>query len=197
MVVAVELLAFSDIHNDWHALKALTRERADAFICAGDLTFSERELETAAEILSPVKDVLFIVPGNNELPEHLRELFPHAVHGRVAEFMGLRIGGIGGSPRTPWNTLFEWDEEYAYGLLEGLGEVDIFVAHAPPRGTGLARTASGVDAGSEAIRWYVEQYQPEYAVVGHIHERAGTVERVGKTVVFNPGPKGKLLRISP
>ena len=193
----MKILAFSDIHNDWHALKTLVQEGVDAYVCAGDITFSEKGMGTAVEILQPIKEFLFIVPGNNEAPEHLQELFPHVVHGKVAEYMGLKIGGIGGAPRTPWNTLFEWDEEYAYQLLEGLGGVDVFVAHAPPRGTGLASTSGGVDAGSEAVRWYVENYRPGYAVVGHIHERAGMVERVGETIVFNPGPRGKILEINP
>ncbi len=190
-------IAFTDIHNDWHALRSLVNEGADLYICAGDLTFSERGLATAAEILLPVREFLFIVPGNNEWPEHLREFFPHVVHGRVEEYNGIRIGGIGGAPRTPWNTLFEWDEEYAFKILEKLGETDVFIAHAPPKETKLARTINGDDVGSEAVRWYIEEHQPRYAVVGHIHERAGVVERIGETVVFNPGVRGKLFEISP
>ncbi len=190
-------LAFTDIHNDWHALRILVKEETDIYICAGDLTFAERGIKTAAEILLPIREEIFIVPGNNERPGTLEEFFPHAVHGRVEKIGDLRIGGIGGAPRTPWNTLFEWDEEDAYHLLERLGKTDVFVSHAPPKGTKLALTANGDDAGSEAVRWYIEEYQPRFAVVGHVHERAGVVERIGETLIFNPGLRGKMFQITP
>ncbi|HIP74091.1 MAG TPA: YfcE family phosphodiesterase [Euryarchaeota archaeon] len=192
----MRFLAFSDIHNDWQALRTLTKIEADAYICAGDLTVSGKDIDTAIEILQPVKDRLYIVPGNNELPEQLQKHFPNTVHGRVVEFEGLKIGGIGGSPKTPWDTPFEWDENCAYRLLAELGKVDVFISHAPPKGTKLARTSGGVDAGSEAVRWYIESYQPEFAVVGHVHERAGITINIGKTAVFNPGPKGRMVEIN-
>lgn len=191
----MRILAFSDIHNDWHTLRYLAAERANLYLCAGDLTYSERGIEKAANILSPINDRLFIVPGNNERPKTLEQLFPNAIHGRVIEFEGLRIGGFGGSKITPWNTPCEWEDDYAFKILEKLGETDIFIAHSPPSNTGLALTSAGIDVGSEAIRWYIEKYQPKYAVVGHVHERAGLVETIGKTVVLNPGPKGKLFEI--
>ncbi len=190
------ILAFTDIHNDWHTLRTIAREEADAYICAGDLTFAERGIETAKEILDPIKDVLYIVPGNNERPETLTKYFPHVVQGTAERVGELRIGGIGGSPRTPWHTVFEWDEDYAYRLLERMGEVHVFISHAPPAGTELAKTSSGTDAGSKAVRWYIEEYQPRFAVVGHVHERAGLVEHIGETIAFNPGPRGKLIEIN-
>lgn len=193
----MRMVAFSDIHGDWSALRNLVEGGSEFFVCAGDLTFDGKELSTAVDVLNPVKGRLFIIPGNNETPEEIQKYFPNAVHGKTLEIEGLKIGGLGGSLRTPWDTLFEWDEDYAYKILEGLGSVDVFVAHSPPKGTELARISQGIDVGSEAIRWYIEENQPEYAVVGHIHERAGVVENVGKTTVINPGKGGKTITINP
>ncbi len=187
------ILAFSDIHNDIHALRTIIQEPAEIYICAGDLTFAERGIETIAKILDPIKDRLVIVPGNNERPETIERIFPLSVHLRAVEIAGLRIGGIGGSPRTPFNTLHEWEEEWAKERLEELGPVDILVSHAPPNRTELSRTRAGIHAGSEAVRWYIERYQPELAIVGHVHEAAGKWIRMGKTLVVNPGPRGKLI----
>ncbi len=189
----VRVLAFSDIHNDWTTLRALLQEKADCYVCAGDLTYNEKGIKEAYEIMRQYLDRIYIVPGNNETPETIATLFPRHVHGRVLECMGLRIGGIGGTKKTPWHSAFDWDEEYAYSVLEKLGETDIFVSHCPPSGTTLAKTATGKDVGSDAIRWYIDTYQPEYAVVGHVHERAGVVEKIGKTVAINAGRKGKML----
>jgi Icc-related predicted phosphoesterase len=191
----MRVLAFSDIHNDWSRLRQLLSENADLYVVAGDLTYNERGITKAYEIMKPFLEKIYIVPGNNETVETIAALFPNHVHGRVLEYNGVKIGGIGGAPRTPWHSAFDWDEDYAYNLLEKLGPTDIFVSHAPPKESKTAITTSGHDVGSEAVRWYIDTYQPEYAVVGHVHERAGTVERIGKTVVFNPGPMGKLLVI--
>lgn len=189
----VRVLAFSDIHNDWTTLRALLQEEADCYICAGDLTYNEKGIKEAYEIMRPYLDKIYIVPGNNETPETIAALFPNYVHGRVLECEELRIGGIGGTKTTPWHSAFDWEEEYAYRILERLGETDIFVSHCPPAGTTLARTVDGRDVGSDAIRWYIDTYQPEYAVVAHVHERAGVVEKIGKTTAINAGRKGKLL----
>ncbi|NPA77216.1 MAG: hypothetical protein GXN93_05710 [Candidatus Diapherotrites archaeon] len=189
----IRILAFSDIHNDWTTLRTLLQENADCYVCAGDLTYNERGIRKAYEIMKHTLNRIYIVPGNNERPETIAALFPKHVHGRVLECRGLRIGGIGGTPRTPWHSAFDWDEDYAYKILETLGETDVFISHSPPKGTTLAKTADGKDVGSEAVRWYIDTYQPEYAIVGHVHERAGIVEKIGKTTAINAGRKGKII----
>lgn len=191
--MSLRILAFSDIHNDLHALRTIVEEPADIYVCAGDITFAERGIERIAEILKPIADRLVIVPGNNELPETIARIFPGNVHLRRIKMMGVRIGGIGGSPRTPFNTLFEWDEDWARSELKQLGPVDIFVSHAPPNRTELSLTRAGIHAGSEAVREYIERYQPRLAIVGHVHEAAGRWVKIGNTVVVNPGPRGKLI----
>ena len=106
------------------------------------------------------------------------------------------IGGIGGSPITPFGTVFEWEEEYAYEVLENLGYVDLFLSHTPPKGTRLALTRTGIDAGSEAVAWYIETFAPAVALVGHIHERAHRKEKIGGTLIYNPG-KGSIVSLNP
>ncbi len=181
------ILVFSDVHDDREVVKRLKDEKADLVIFAGDAG-SKEMVDLIAETLG---ERLLMVPGNNELPDWIPEEV--SVHGRVVERNGLRIGGLGGSLKTPFGTIFEWDEDYARSVLSSLGSVDILVSHTPPAGTVLARTRSGEDIGSYAVREYIEENKPSLVITGHVHERGGISIALGKTVIVNPGKRGAIL----
>ena len=47
----------------------------------------------------------------------------------------------------------------------------------------------------EYIRKFIEQFKPEVAICGHIHENSGKIDYIGKTKVINPGYKGKIISL--
>ena len=67
----------------------------------------------------------------------------------------------------------------------------VYVMHSPPFRTNLDRLFDGRWIGSQAIRAYVERYQPYLTLHGHIHESSeisGTYwDRIGETICINPG----------
>jgi Icc-related predicted phosphoesterase len=67
----------------------------------------------------------------------------------------------------------------------------VYVMHSPPFRTNLDRLFDGRWIGSQAIRAFVEKYQPYLTLHGHIHESSeisGTYwDRIGKTICLNPG----------
>lgn len=191
----MQVLAFSDIHGRWDILRSIVKKRADLYICLGDLTYGELGIEEASKILEPVFDRLLCVPGNNERPQTMQRYFPLVLHGNTWEYKGIRFGGIGGSPRTPFHTIHEWDEGDAETLLARMGRVDVLLSHTPPAGTHLSITRSGVDAGSKAIREYILSFKPKLVLCGHVHERAGEEDRLGDTRIINPGPWGKYVEL--
>lgn len=71
----------------------------------------------------------------------------------------------------------------------------IFLLHSPPRDTLCDVVQSRQHVGSRAIRAFLEQHQPPLALSGHIHESPQASgawrDRVGRTVVVNPGQFGK------
>ncbi len=190
----MKFLAFSDLHGDLRRAEVLLQTEADLYVAVGDIVNASRD-DLIAFFRVVGRRPFFMIPGNNELPEWIPNYFN--LHGERKTFMGITFGGLGGSPTTPFGTIFEWEEDYAYEVLEKLGYVDVLVSHTPPRGTQLAFTRTGTDAGSEAVLWYIEEYVPRVAVVGHIHEREGLTERIGGTIVFNPGRRGAIVDISP
>ncbi len=183
------LWAFSDTHGDLDALKKHLQRDADIILCAGDVTRMREEIEEVRALILG-KQGFFCVPGNNELPEDIPE--DVNIHGKTVNVDGYTVGGIGGSPGNVG--VFTWDEEYARRLLEAIGSVDILLSHAPPAGTRCSLSLFG-DLGSTAIREYVEDYQPKLVICGHVHERWGTEDRIGKTRVINVGPGGVEVRL--
>jgi Icc-related predicted phosphoesterase len=48
---------------------------------------------------------------------------------------------------------------------------------------------------SNAVRKAIEQFQPDIAICGHVHEAAGIEEKIGKTTVINVSRKEKIFEI--
>ncbi len=57
----------------------------------------------------------------------------------------------------------------------------------PPHGTAVDRLKSGVHVGSRSVREFLLARRPAVCLTGHIHEAVGS-DRVGSTLVLNPGP---------
>lgn len=75
----------------------------------------------------------------------------------------------------------------------------ILVAHAPPRGCGLATLWDGTDVGSLAVRRWIERHQPLLTLSGHIHEspdaesmlygKPAHSAMLGRTTCHQPGQR--------
>jgi len=191
----VRILVISDVHGRVGMVKRLVKEEShvDVVMIAGDITnFQGRE--AALRVLNPVlrrwPDSTVAVFGNcdgRDVPELLEELGISA-HGKHVDVGGLRVTGLGGSGWTPFNTVWEFDgstmiETLSSAYVDG----DVLLTHAPPYGTKVDRTFRGEHVGSRELRRFIELKQPPLVICGHIHEAAG-VDRIGDTVVINPGP---------
>ena len=191
----MRVAAISDIHGNVKAVKRfaeLLATEVDALLIAGDIThFSGAE--SARKILEPLLETgirIVAVHGNcdgRDVPELLEELGLSA-HDRRVELDGVGIVGIGGSNVTPFHTVWELSEEEIREILErNYREGDIILSHVPPYGTKADLTHSGLHVGSRSLREFIEERQPPLVVTGHIHE-ARSVDRVGETLIVNPGP---------
>ena len=194
MVRTLRILAAVDLHDRPEAiLPALAEESPDVILLAGDLT-TAGDLDDAKSILEFFEDYpTLFVPGNMDPPELLKvERLGSAenVHGRVVTVEGLRVGGIGGSNQGPFSTPIELSEDEIWRILDGLGEIDILLSHPPPHGTSLDIPRMGGHVGSTSVRKFIEERQPLACICGHIHESAG-MERMGRTLVVNPGPASR------
>lgn len=130
------------------------------------------------------------------------------INNRVANFKGVRIGGLPYFVDVSWVREFKPSEynkslknakkasEKSKRILNNFGKVDVLLCHQPPYGIldkvnfkGAPKHWQGKSAGSKVILDYVKKKKPEYVFCGHIHEGKGK-KKVGETSVYNVGCAG-------
>ena len=199
----MRLLVFSDIHGDEAALARLIQIEADGYFAAGDLTSWGRGLDRLGRLLAQRGKKVWVLPGNHESAEAIAELAAryglNAFHEQALEWNGYHIAGLGYSNPTPFNTPGEYSEAEIARRLQPFAPLHplVMICHCPPLGTALDRIREGVHAGSRSIREFLERYQPEYFLCGHIHEAEGAGVRLGRTQAINVGKRGYLLELAP
>ncbi|MEE8402198.1 MAG: metallophosphoesterase [Candidatus Hydrothermarchaeaceae archaeon] len=188
----MKLLCISDLHGGAEGIGDLSA--VDAVVICGDIThFGDRA--RAMEILEGFKGAkrLLAVPGNCDnldVNEALVE-FDVDLHARGRVVGDIGFFGLGGSNATPFNTPQEYPEDQLWDfLMKGHEQVanasvKVMVAHTPPFNTELDK-ARMTHVGSKKVREFIETYEPDLMLCGHVHEARGQ-DRIGETVLVNPG----------
>jgi len=196
----MKILAFSDVHCDFEACKALVdaADQADLIIGAGDFAQRREGLAKTMAILEPFADKAIYVAGNNETPDELRAATSAEVlHGQVTTRMGLKIYGLGGAiPELNITSFESYDipEIQAIPLLEPATGADIMICHSPPKGVADEMALRG-SMGSVEIRKTIEHVQPKLMLCGHIHDCWGERGNIGQTKVANLGPNVNWIKL--
>jgi len=201
----MKVLIFSDIHGDLRSLERIVAQPADIYIAAGDLSNFGRALDRCGEVLQPLGESLWVLPGNHETYDETRAFcgrfgfvdFHRRVRSLPSAAGATQWAGLGYSNITPFNTPGEYSEAEIAKALAAFDEIKplYLVVHFPPLGTTLDEFAPGKHAGSPTLRTWVERAQPAYLFCGHIHECAGRSDRIGTTQCFNVGKQGYTLEI--
>ena len=189
----MRIIYISDIHGNLDAVKALPE--ADLCLVGGDFTTlgTDDDVRAAVELIADKCPSFLGVLGNMDAPTATSVLgcTGHFLKSTPTIVQGLRLLGLGGANRSPFNTPNEWDETMAETLFAGLqvGDLDIAVTHAPPFESGADRIKSGIAVGSKAVADMVKRVKPALLLCGHIHEADG-IFRLADTLVVNPGAFG-------
>ena len=189
----MKILAFSDVHCDLKACKALAAaaDQADLIIGAGDFAQRREGLAETMAVLAPFAAKAIYVAGNNETPDELQAATSAEVlHGQMTTRLGLNIYGLGGSiPEVNITSFESFDipETQAAPLLEAATGADIIICHSPPKGVADVMASRG-SMGSVEIRKTIERVQPKLMVCGHVHDCWGARGKIGQTEVANLGP---------
>jgi Icc-related predicted phosphoesterase len=201
----VKVLIFSDIHGDTRALEQLIAQPADIYIAAGDLSTFGKDLDRCGEIMKPLGEKVWVLPGNHESHDDTRAFcqrfgffdFHRQIRALKSERGTTQWAGLGYSNITPFNTPGEYTEEEIAKALAPFDNLKplYLVVHFPPQGTRLDEFAAGKHAGSPTLREWVDRVQPLYLFCGHIHECAGRSDRLGSTQAFNVGKRGYTVEV--
>ena len=199
----MNVLFFGDIHGNTSYAKEIAKkaDSADLLVCTGDLSTAGEGFGEVLKIIAQSNKTILLIPGNNETPEFVEtgsdeydNVIP--IHGEVYEDKHIRFLGIGGGTVSPFNTVFEISDEQFNNLLsKDYGKIDVLVSHTPPKETTLDETKTKLHVGSFPIGKWIEKNKPKYCACGHIHENAGKEIKIGKTICFNPGPLGRIIKI--
>ena len=205
----MKILAIGDIHMSVDNINRIEFAKdADLIVINGDLTNygTTRDAKNVLDDVMAVNPNVLVQYGNLDKPEINSYLEGLGINlHNQARLLKNRVClfGVGGSNITPFSTPVEFTEEEIATLLENghdqamryiqLAEPIekikiplILVSHTPPLNTTTDRLRSGNHVGSEAVRNYIEQCQPNLCIAGHIHEAKGC-DQIGKTAICNPG----------
>ena len=198
----LRILALADLHDHVEMLQLVREVDADLIAFCGDLHNGSDRIAArpAAEALALLSKPVLIVPGNMDhrdvVPDLWRDagfVMLHRSSFRCGDYGFLGMGGMVvrspqrlGDPRRYYHR----DDE-VYETLAGTfpkirdARCRIILTHQPPRG---ARDAvhTGELTGSVSLRRFVEEYQPELLLCGHIHEDRGE-SKIGRTRIINAG----------
>jgi len=197
----MKVLVGTDFHGKQSVFEAFAEKAEensiDVMAICGDVTHfgSLQEARRLLSFLTGLRVPVLFVPGNCDPPSLVGVDMEGVtcIHGRSVTYDDVTFLGVGASPPTPFSTPFEMTENK---IMETLNRASsnlpvsqwvVLVSHTPPRNTQLDKTSVGLHAGSLSVRKYIEEKQPSIVFCGHIHESKGR-EKIGKTVIVNPGP---------
>ena len=190
----MKLVAFSDLHCDLAAARAIVGAAGDAdvVIGAGDFATMGTGAAGVFAVLRGLTCPFIYVHGNHDDPFALAELAwdgAHFLHGNSVAIAGVTFYGVGGE--TPLSNDADWNigqsEDAMTGLLAGCPKGAVLVSHAPPLGVCDLQRGGGHE-GSAAILACVEDRQSTHVLCGHIHNAWGMRGQVGPSQVANLGP---------
>jgi uncharacterized protein len=193
----MRILAFTDVHANERVLQELAKrsQQADVLLCAGDMSVFGDDLLSVLEQMNSWNKPIYFVHGNHEDEDIFADVEKHFsnlrfVHGKEVEHDGITILGWGGGGFAREDPQLE---RFAKKLKPKASRVMIF--HGPPHGTSLDYKEGYDYTGCKTRRAVIERLQPFLAIAGHIHENFGKHEKIGKSIVMNPGPLGKFINL--
>ena len=199
----IKILAVGDVHGNERLIKNLSKkareENVDLVILAGDLTFAEQSVKNIVGPFIKEKKQVLLIPGNHEsvaTADFLAEMYSNTknIHGDSFIKENLGIFGAGGADVG----IHQIGESEIFELLkkgnENVKGLDkkIMVTHLHPRGS---KSEFSGFKGSKSVRKAIYEFEPDIAIFAHIHEAAGTEEKIGKTRAINVSGKGKIFEI--
>jgi Icc-related predicted phosphoesterase len=194
----MKIIAFGDIHEHAENVGRIVGiADADCVIVTGDLTnfAGASKAKKIIELISSYNRRIYAQLGNldqREVNYYLETLGINLHANGFVITKEIGIFGVGGSNPTPFNTPTEYTEQQIKKFMQkGYEKVKdlplkILVSHTPPYNTTVDIVGGSTHVGSTAVREFIETYQVQLCLTGHIHEAVGK-DKIGETMIVNPG----------
>lgn len=207
----MKLFIFTDLHGNQKIFdkikKRVKKEKPDAILCGGDITSFGVGAKTWLNKYDSLKIPLFVIPGNpphetiEEVEVYSKPLkFVKNLHLRSTIFNSVLLLGIGNGGFTNEHEEFkEIEKSFAKEVKKVRAKNKdakvILMVHQPPYKTEVDYLSWAGHTGSKPARRFIEKYQPDLCLTGHLHETFGKKFQIKKTLIINPGPKGIFVEI--
>lgn len=201
----MKILAFTDLHEDYQYMEGLKQKakEVDFILCAGDISVYESNLFEILGLLDELNKPIYMIHGNHEEDKDLSEACMKTKNIKFVDKQILRFGdlvivnhGGGGFYYGPSKEDKEFESlSTIFSDAIHSSKYSILMTHAPPFKTKLDLIWSGKHVGSKAYRNFIKKVQPTIALSGHIHEASGLQDKLGKTLLINPGPEGIIIEL--
>lgn len=200
----MKILTFTDTHLSNIALKKIKskikKQNPDLLICAGDISIFEEGLQIILEKLSKLKKKTLLIHGNHETDRVMRKLcskynnliFIHKSYYKYDDCIFLGYGGGGFSLREPG--FYLTGKKFSRIIRENKGKKIILVTHAPPYGTKVDLVV-GEHCGNKTYRDFIAKNKVDLHICGHLHENFNKKDNLKKTLIVNPGPYGRIIKL--
>ena len=202
----LRVLGIADLHDCIEMLPSVGNLAIDIIALCGDLHNGSDKVQAKpiAEAIANLGPPVLIVPGNTDSKEVVPDLWRdaglmmiHCGSSRQGDYGFIGMGGmVIHNPKRQGNPARYYfsDSDIYESLVKTNKEVSdlkrrIVLTHQPPFG---ARDviSSGKGTGSKGLRRFVEEYQPDLLLCGHIHEDRGE-SCIGSTKIVNVGEMRK------
>lgn len=197
----MKILAFVDTHGDLKAIKRLLEkgQEVDLLICAGDISQFGNDLKNLILKFQKLKTPMLIIHGNHESEEQVREVskeFPWVIfiHKGSYQLGDYYFFGYGGGGFSTEDLQYEKLIKKFKRTLKKDAKI-IIITHGPPYGTKCDLLSHQGHRGCKTYTKIDQELKPILHICGHLHETAAVRDRIGNTLVINPGPEGKIIRI--
>jgi len=194
----MKILCFTDLHGSDSIFEKIKEKskKADLIIACGDISVFERDLSNLIKNLDNLGKRVFLIHGNHEDPSIMNELCKKTknvvfIHKKVVRVQNCLIVGYGGGG------FGDSDSEYEKFIMKAkkvFKKEDklIFAFHGPPSDNKLD-FIYGRHVGNKSYTKAIIKIQPSIALCGHLHENFNQMDYIGKTLLLNPGPRGKFV----
>ena len=198
----MKFLAFTDIHEDKKAVKALVKrameDDIDFIVSTGDISNFGSGLRFNIKSFATLGKKFYVIPGNHEetgsMLDDVTKDFPDCINlnrkvAQVGDYFFLGFGGDGFSLQDPEFRKIsrEWYGKYKDKKI-------VLLTHGPPFGTKLD-FVSGSHVGNKDYTKFIQRIKPKIAISGHLHETVGAKDKIGKTALINPGWDGMVIEL--